>query len=59
VKILVKYLEYRLSLEGVVINRAESSNALVDLSMVEKKGYDDFYKYRKKYKALESLTKKL
>ena len=31
----------------------------MNLSVGDKKSYDDFYKFRKKYKTLENITKKV
>lgn len=53
-KVLIsfKYLDFSVTLEGAVINQSESNEGLVNLSLSQKKGYDEFYKYRKKYKTL-------
>lgn len=32
---------------------------MINLSLPYKKGYDEFYKYRKKIKTLENITKKI
>ena len=41
------------------MNRADSEGGVVDLTMLGKSGYDDFYKFRKKYKTLENITKNI
>lgn len=42
-----------------MLNQSESNEGVVNLSVAQKKGYDDFYKFRKKYKTLENITKKI
>lgn len=44
---------------GTLLNQSQSDDAVIDFSLVSKSGYDEFYKYRKKYKTLENLTRKL
>lgn len=46
-------------ISGTVLNQSESNEGVVNLSVGQKKGYDDFYKFRKKYKTLENITKKI
>lgn len=60
-KILItfNYLTFTAVIAGTVLNQSESNEGLVNLSLAEKSGYDDFYKYRKKYKTLENITKKI
>ena len=57
--ITFKHLTFTVVLSGTVLNQSESNEGLVNLSLTEKSGYDDFYKYRKKYKTLENITKKI
>ena len=44
-------------MRGRILNKSESQDGVIDLSMTSKSGYDDFYKFRKKYKTLENITK--
>jgi hypothetical protein len=46
-------------ISGTGLNQSESNEGVVNLSVGQKKGYDDFYKFRKKYKTLENITKKI
>ena len=59
VKIEVGFGEYMIELWGRVINRSGRADGVVDMSVVQKRGYEDFYKFRKKYKALQNITKQL
>lgn len=51
--------EGSITLNATVLNKSESDEAVIDVSLVAKGGYDEFYKFRKKYKTMENLTRKL
>ena len=42
-----------------MINQAREGEGMVDLSIKSIKGYDEFFNFRKRYKTLENITKKL
>ena len=50
---------WEVRLEGTVVNRSVEGEGVVDVSLTEKCGYDNFFKSRKKYKTLENITKKV
>lgn len=57
--IAAKFESWQIKIEGKVINQAREGEGIVDLSIKSIKGYDEFFNFRKRYKTLENITKKL
>lgn len=49
----------KVEISGIVLNQNEKKGMVIDISLLENNHYEDFHKFRKKYKTLENITKRI